>query len=177
MNKTSCGFWAAFPVEQIEGSYNWANESHTVYASPLIWEIYNFCPTVSTSRQPTTREVGIGSNGQDFLADLRMSAETSFTEGGWKEWKACAASTFWSGGSALRALGLMSTASISKRILSFERKNRRCHWLIIKQLLNSAFVSYEELWRSRRVLSVDAVTPSSISIILHIRYSASFINC
>ena len=36
-----------------------------------------------------------------------------------------------------------------------------------KQLLNSAFVSYEELWRSRRVLSVEAVTPSSISIILY----------
>ena len=31
--------------------------------------------------------------------------------------------------------------------------------------MNSAFVSYEELWRSRRVLSV--ITPSSISIILH----------
>ena len=38
---------------------------------------------------------------------------------------------------------------------------------IIKQLLNSAFVSYEELWRSRRLLSVEAVTTSSISIILH----------
>ena len=36
----------------------------------------------STSRQPTTREVGIGSNGQDFLADLRMSAETLFSESG-----------------------------------------------------------------------------------------------
>ena len=29
------------------------------------------------------------------------------------------------------------------------------------------WVSYEELWRSRRVLSVSAITPSSISIILH----------
>ena len=29
------------------------------------------------------------------------------------------------------------------------------------------YTSYEELWRSRRVLSVEAVTPSSISIILH----------
>ena len=87
----------------------------------LIWQIYNFCPTVSTSRQPTTREVGIGSNGQDFLADLRMSAETSFSERGWKEWKACAASTSWSGGSALRVLGSMSTASISKRILAIFR--------------------------------------------------------
>ena len=39
--------------------------------------------------------------------------------------------------------------------------------------VNSAFVSYEELWRSRRVLSVEAIgrgeriTPSSLSIILH----------
>ena len=32
-----------------------------------------------------------------------------------------------------------------------------------KQLLNSAFVPYEELWRSRRVLSVVAVTPDDIS--------------
>ena len=36
----------------------------------------------STSRQPTRRKVGIGSNGQDFLADLRMSAVTSFSEEG-----------------------------------------------------------------------------------------------
>ena len=78
----------------------------------------------STSRQPTRRKVGIGSNGQDFLADLRMSAETSFSESGWKEWKACASSTSWSGGSALRTLGSMSTASISERILSFLRRKK-----------------------------------------------------
>ena len=35
------------------------------------------------------------------------------------------------------------------------------------KLLSSAFISYKELWRSRRVLSAKAVTPSSISIILH----------
>ena len=71
------------------------------------------------SRQPTTRDFGIESNGQDFLADLRMSAETLFSESGWKEWKACAASTSWSAGSALRALGSMSRASICCRFSAF----------------------------------------------------------
>ena len=34
--------------------------------------------------------------------------------------------------------------------------------------MNSAFVGYEELSRSRRVLSTSAITPSSIGLILHI---------
>ena len=34
-------------------------------------------------------------------------------------------------------------------------------------------INYEELvWRSRRVLSVEAVTPSLTSIIFHIRYKS-----
>ena len=33
--------------------------------------------------------------------------------------------------------------------------------------MNEAFVSYEELWRSRRVLPSRRITPSKISIILH----------
>ena len=34
--------------------------------------------------------------------------------------------------------------------------------------MNSAFVGYEELSRSRRMLSTSAITPSSIGLILHI---------
>ena len=34
-----------------------------------------------------------------------------------------------------------------------------------KTIIEFGFVSYEELWRSRRVLS--AITPSSIFVILH----------
>ena len=34
--------------------------------------------------------------------------------------------------------------------------------------MNSAFVGYEELSRSPRVLSTSAITPSSIGLILHI---------
>ena len=47
--------------------------------------------------------------------------------------------------------------------------NKKLFWMNNKTIseFNSAFVSHEELWRSRSVLSVEAATPSSISIIRH----------
>ena len=77
----------------------------------------------STSRQPTTSDVGIGSIRQDFLADFLMRALTSLSVRGQKELKDKHVQRSPTPDS-LGTVSSTSVASMSARILVILRTNK-----------------------------------------------------
>ena len=77
----------------------------------------------STSRQPTTSDVGMGSVRQDFLADVWIKAHTSFSVRGWKALKDKHVGTTSTSGE-VGTPSCTTLASMSERILMILRTKK-----------------------------------------------------
>ena len=78
----------------------------------------------SMSRHETTGDVGAGSNGQDFLADVRIKSRTLHSLRGWKVRSSLSGPTSGSSGTTIPTRELATASKFERMVLILRVKNR-----------------------------------------------------